>query len=129
MIIIEEERKFKLILDSAHEPMMSFVRRARYPSEFIWTWCSLRWCNYFFAALQIIFSLACVSSETRKLSPTLNYRQLQTNVLIKLFVFIFLESSQNLEQPAARSSVCRLTACLQSCCFTGHTALEGSISP
>ena len=36
----------------------------------IWTWCSLRWYNYFFAALQIIFSLACVSIETHKLSPS-----------------------------------------------------------
>ena len=36
----------------------------------IWTWCSLRWHNYFFAALQIIFSLACVSIETHKLSPS-----------------------------------------------------------
>ena len=37
---------------------------------YIWTWCSLRWYNYFFAALQIIFSLACVSIETHKLSPS-----------------------------------------------------------
>ena len=36
----------------------------------IWTWCSLRWYNYFFAALQIIFILACVSIETHKLSPS-----------------------------------------------------------
>ena len=35
----------------------------------IWTRCSLQWCNYFFAALQIIFILACVSIETHKLSP------------------------------------------------------------
>ena len=36
----------------------------------IWTWCSLQWCSHFFAALQIIFSLACVSIETHKLSPS-----------------------------------------------------------
>ena len=33
------------------------------------TWRSLRLCNYFVAALQIILILACVSSETLKLSP------------------------------------------------------------
>ena len=36
---------------------------------YIRTWCSLRWCNYFFAVLQIILSLACVNMETHKLSP------------------------------------------------------------
>ena len=35
----------------------------------IWTRCSLQWCNYFFAALQIIFILACVSIESHKLCP------------------------------------------------------------
>ena len=45
-------------------------RGVRWKTSCIWTWCSLRWCNYyFFAAFQIILSLACVSSETHKLSP------------------------------------------------------------
>ena len=51
--------------------MISFVKRAKYLVTSIWTWCNLRWCNYyFFAAFQIILSLACVSRETHKLSPS-----------------------------------------------------------
>ena len=51
--------------------MISFVKRAKLLVTFIWTWCSLQWCNYyFFAAFQIILSLACVSRETHKLSPS-----------------------------------------------------------
>ena len=52
--------------------MISFVKRAKLLVTSIWTWCSLRWCNYYFlAAFQIILSLACVSRETHKLFPSL----------------------------------------------------------